>query len=168
MLMKLELILSMIGLLLSFSSVTFGVIYTLKQVRNTSILASNAALIQVEKFLGDVPSALRFHGIEVEDLQNAGITAQEFVYLLTSCTGGAVYYRTSFYRTNDGPFEKGSYRYIMCLQPSTRKAWPLIRKLTADHGLCDFCIAGHEEITSNSQALIEPTFNGSFLVGQRT
>lgn len=77
--MKLELILSMIALLLSFSSVTFGVIYTLKQVRNTSILASNAALIQVEKFLGDVPSALRFHGIEVEDLQNAGITAQEFV-----------------------------------------------------------------------------------------
>jgi hypothetical protein len=131
--MKLELVLSMIALLLTFSSITFGIIYTLRHVKNTSILASNAALIQVEKFLCDAPTALRFHGIEPEDLKNAGITEKEFVYLLTSCTGGAVYYRTSFLKVNDKPFEEGTYRYIMCLQPSTRRAWPLIRKMTADH-----------------------------------
>ena len=97
-------------------------------------MASNAAMINVEKFLADVPFALKFHGISDDELRDADITPEEFVYLLTISTAGAIYYRTLRKAdVTDDPFEVDSYRYIMCSQPVTRRAWPIIKKLTGDH-----------------------------------
>ncbi|MGA9769376.1 MAG: hypothetical protein WBV94_10065 [Blastocatellia bacterium] len=130
--MKPELIISIIALALSVLSIILTVVFTLRQIRTTSILESNAAIIDVEKALSKVPSALKFHGIKEDDLTQANITTEEFAYLLTSFTAGAIYYRTLL-NANDDPFEEGSYRYIMCSQSSTRKAWPIIRKMMSNH-----------------------------------
>jgi len=130
--MRAELVFATIALVLSLVSITTTLVFTLRQIRTTSILASNAAILEVEKLLGDVPSALKFHGIQEDDLRQADITPREFAYLLTSLTGGAIYHRT-VRKTNDDPFEEGSYRYIMCSQPSTQRAWPLIRRMMGEH-----------------------------------
>ena len=131
-LMTPQLIISLIALALSILSTIISVVFALRQIKTTSILASNAAIINTERELGKVPSALKFHGINEDDLKQADITPEELAYLLTSCTGGAIYYRT-LRKASDDPFEEGTYRYIMCSQPSTRRAWPLIRRLMGDH-----------------------------------
>lgn len=73
-------------------------------------LAHLSEIVEVESRLGDLPEALRFHGLAVEDLAAVGLTPQEFAYLLNSFTLGATWDQllNPNLRT---PFAVGNYRH---------------------------------------------------------
>ena len=77
-------------------------------------------MIQIENTLRNVSLALRFHGIEVADLEKTGVSVNEFVYLLNSFTSSSILY---FSDIDDRPFKKESYRYRMVSHPDVQKAW---------------------------------------------
>ncbi len=92
------------------------------------MLAHLPPIVELEARLGDLPSALRFHGVSPSDLEEAGITPQEFAYLVNSFTLGSVWHRiiAPGIKTTYGI---DHYRYRMCQAESVRKAWPLVKKL---------------------------------------
>jgi hypothetical protein len=63
-----------------------------------------------------------------EDLDKAGITPQEFAYLLNSFTLGGTWHRI-LHPDLKTPFGVDHYRYRMCKSGATRKAWPLVKML---------------------------------------
>ena len=92
------------------------------------------AIVPIERSLGDIQSAFRFHGITDQDFKEAGVTPQELAYLVASFTAGRIYddqaRSESFMKE---PYNESHYRYKMLAQHSTRRAWPLIaRMMTAD------------------------------------
>jgi len=91
--------------------------------RNDHLLS----MIQVENTLQNVSSALRFHGIEVADLEKTGVSVNEFVYLLNSFTSASIYFADT--DIDDRPFKKESYRYKMLLNPDVQKVWPYLSKM---------------------------------------
>jgi len=123
-----EIIVAGVAVLVSFFSLLTTIAFALRQGRSSAIASSFALMAQAEAMLKDVPSALKFHGVSDEDLRRAGITPEEFVYLIVNFTGAGVLYRMSE-PDSTAPFQKGSYRYVMLSQPATQRAWPLLRKL---------------------------------------
>lgn len=93
-----------------------------------TLLAHLSDIVQVESRLANLPDALRFHGLSINELEEIDVTAEEFAYLLNSFTIGGVWHRI-LDKGVTSPFAPGSYRHTMCLSPHTRKAWPLIRKM---------------------------------------
>jgi len=85
------------------------------------------SIVEVERSLAEVPSALRFHGITEQDLQDHGVTAAELAYLVASFTAGHIYHMTHNPDAS-GPFPEGGYRYQMCSSEHTRRVWPLLRR----------------------------------------
>lgn len=119
-----------IALLALFVSTITGV-WTLRLNRDqlqSARLANVTNIVNIERSLSEVPSALRFHGISQQALDDAGITAQEFAYLLASCSATSVYHNFSG-ENPDQPFAPGSYRHAMCASPDFRKAWPLLKRM---------------------------------------
>ena len=100
------------------------------QQASSAWLAQLSAIIEVEGRLGDLPEALRFHGIGRDELDQAGLTPQEFAYLLNSFTLGDIQDRV-LHPNLRIPFgvKTETYRYRMCKSKETRKAWPMIKKL---------------------------------------
>ncbi len=88
-------------------------------------------IIGVEAKIAEVPTALKFHNLDPDELGKIGLKSDEFAYLLTSFTAGGIYYKT-FYPDDDTPFAEGSYRYIMCTSEATRKAWPILKNFITD------------------------------------
>ena len=82
----------------------------------------------LERSLSELPSALRFHGISERDLEEAGVTAPEFAYLLANSTVGNFYHRLHDPLAK-GAFPAGHYRYVLCQTADFRRAWPLIRRM---------------------------------------
>lgn len=91
-----------------------------------ALLAHQSDIVETEARLGSLPKALRFHGLSLTDLQEVGLEPEEFAYLLNSFTLGGVWQRV-IGKGNTGPYQGGSYRYVMCKSRDTRKAWPLVR-----------------------------------------
>lgn len=91
-------------------------------------LSHLAEIVAVEGQLGQLPEALRFHGLNKEDLDQAGVTPHEFAYLLNSFTLGGTWHRI-LHPNCRTPFGVDHYRYRMCESEATRRAWPLIRKM---------------------------------------
>ena len=98
------------------------------QQASSAWLTQLSEIVEVEARLGELPEALRFHGMSKEELDQAGLTPQEFAYLLNSFTLGGIRDR-QLYPILRAPFGVDSYRYRMCKSKETRKAWPLVRKL---------------------------------------
>jgi hypothetical protein len=116
---------------ISFLSLVFSAValwQTRRSVRASTLIGHLSEIVQVESRLGELPSALRFHGLTKENLNKAGIDGPEFAYLLNSFTLASV--RQDILRPKiRSVFPRESYRYQMCLSKDTRKAWPLIKKL---------------------------------------
>jgi hypothetical protein len=119
-----------IALLALFVSAVTGV-WTLRLNRDqlqSARLANITNIVNIERSLSDVPSALRFHGISQQCLDDAGVTADEFAYLLASCSATSLYH--NFSRENpDQPFAADSYRHAMCASADFRKVWPLLKRM---------------------------------------
>lgn len=98
------------------------------QQDSSARLTQLSAIVEVEARLGDLPEALRFHGMSKEELDQAGITPHELAYLLNNFTLGGTSDRI-LGRNLRIPFGVDSYRYRMCKSKETRKAWPLVKKL---------------------------------------
>jgi hypothetical protein len=98
------------------------------QQASSAWLTHLAEIVEVESRLGSLPEALRFHGLAKEDLDQAGLTPQEFAYLLNSFTLGGTWDRI-LHPNLRTPFGVDSYRYRMCKSKQTRRAWPLVKKL---------------------------------------
>jgi hypothetical protein len=103
-------------------------VYARSSIRASTLAAHMSAIVQVESRLAELPDALRFHGLSVEDLKAAGIEPCEFAYLLNSFTLGSIRQRI-LSRWDRRAFPSGDYRYQMCLAKETRRAWPLVKKL---------------------------------------
>ena len=120
-------VLSLIAILVSFCGLFWTIFYNRKQLRLNLFGSAHASFISVEQQLSNCGSALRFHGISLEQLEEHGLTSQEFAYLLTNFTAGGIYYKSIDDKSPVTPFPKDEYYYSMLLSPYTQKAWPLLR-----------------------------------------
>lgn len=103
-----------------------------KDLEAVSTTLTNIAQLEVK--LKDIPTGLKLHGIDLENLKNLGVTPQELAYLASSFTIGGTYYRKTspIHDKNKEkivPFAKNTYRYNMCVSRHMSKAWPEYRKL---------------------------------------
>jgi hypothetical protein len=92
-----------------------------------------AVLVETWSALGRKPSLLRFHGVSEEELDNAGVDAEELAYLVASFEGASVYYR--YFENTSEPFPEGSLRQRMCASEATQKAWPVLKRFFAGDDL---------------------------------
>lgn len=118
---------SLVALLVSLGTAWWTVVFNRGQM-NSGVWTNLNPIVQVERSLGQVPSAFRFHGITETNLSEAGVTAEELAYLVASFTSGHIYHMT---HNPDAvtPFPENSYRYQMLSAPATQQAWPLIKRM---------------------------------------
>lgn len=101
-----------------------------RQLRAQMFAESELQFVTLEQLFAKVPSALKFHGINESELKEAGVTPDEFAYLMANFTAGGVNVR-ALWEEDIKPFEKGDYYRTMMESIHTRKAWPIIRQLMA-------------------------------------
>jgi hypothetical protein len=114
-----ELIVSLLAALISVISLVWSIRTSLNQREGAAIIANLTNIAEIEATLGQVPTALRFHGIDPDELESHGVTPQEFAYVVSNFAIGGVYYRSSPQPEN--LLKSGSYRYEMCKAEATRK-----------------------------------------------
>ena len=124
--------------MLAFGISIIALLYTCwhnDRLRRDTLRATNlSAMLDIENRILQNPELLKFHGIEIDDLRKAGITLEEFTYLLASFTAGGIYHK-GMSRGSDKPFDpvkSGAYRYWMCHSEKTRKAWPFLEKMMSE------------------------------------
>jgi hypothetical protein len=120
-------LISLAALIISIVSISWS-IHIGRRRMNAAELASLSHVVNIEQTLGQVPTALKFHGITLKEIKKADIEPKELSYLLSSFTAGAIYHGTKAQKKIK-TFEVGSYRYEMCKSEATRKAWPIIKRL---------------------------------------
>lgn len=123
-----EALLAALAVVLAVSSLLVSLQTRAQERKTTAIASSFSLMVGAEQMLADHPTALRFHGIEPDDLRAAGIEPEEFAYLVANFSAAGVLYRINE-PTNDDPFPEDSYRYVMLEAEITQKAWPFLRKL---------------------------------------
>ena len=82
----------------------------------------------MEANLGNIPSALRFHGVTESELEVAGITPKEFGYLMPIFTVGGID-RRALDDDDITPFQPGDYYRTLLESPDTRRVWPILERL---------------------------------------
>lgn len=127
-----EFALSITAVILSLASFAFTIFANRHQRTQAAIAASNSGLVSVEARIAEQATLLRFHGFEDPEgeLNDCGLSASEFAYLVNSFTLGSSYFRTSASPTTS--LTEGSYRQQMCAAIPTRRAWPLIKRMLSD------------------------------------
>jgi hypothetical protein len=99
-----------------------------RQESSSTYLAHLAEIVQVESRLGELPDALRFHGLRKEELERVGVTPQEFAYLVNSFTLGKAWHKVLTPEATT-PYGVDSYRFHMCESKEMRQVWPLVKRL---------------------------------------
>jgi len=122
-----ELIFSTIAVILSITSFVWNIRINRKREIDSALALNHSATINIESRLADIPSALKFHGINEDELIKYGVSSKEFAYLLNNFTMGSTYH--IILKTKDRIFKKGSYRYNMCISEATRNVWPLLKRM---------------------------------------
>ncbi len=109
---------------------TYLIVRANKEIVESLKEAQLPPVAEVEKMLGDVPSALAFHGISADDLKNCDLSAKDFAYLVASFTVGGAYHRIKDPNSKEA-FDptRDTYRYNMCRAPATQRAWPLLKRM---------------------------------------
>ena len=122
-----ELFIAALALLISTLIGVWTLRHTREQAR-AARLANVTNIVSIERSLADVPTALRFHGISQHDLDQVGITAAEFAYLVASCSATSLFHNSS--EEDPGkPFGPGNYRRRMCESADFQRAWPLLKRM---------------------------------------
>lgn len=130
---EVTLIFSFVSLIISVISVSLSYKFSRIDAQNKAFVSNENHIIEIESRIGIYPELLRFHGIDnpKEFLDQHGITANEFAYLVNSFTAGSLYYNMANNEKKDSILKPNSYRWIMCKSPSVKKAWPAIKILLA-------------------------------------
>lgn len=134
--MSAEMIVSLCAVVVSLISLGFGIWSWEKQKNVSAVNTFLAAIAQVERTLGLVSTAVRFHGIKPEELEEIGVTSEEFAYLVESFAVGWIRHY-SMTPTDSAPWVEGSYRFNMLSSEATRKAWPLIKRMMGPGKYCE-------------------------------
>lgn len=122
---------------LSFLVAVVSFVLSFKKYRRDgfiqAVFANENHMMEIESRISVHPSFLRFHGIDNPDayLKSVGIDSHEFAYLVNSFTAGSLFFNTAEEKTREKILRKGSYRWMMCKSPATKKAWPAIKILLA-------------------------------------
>lgn len=125
--MEIKEYLSILAIILSLTSLLWNIVNSYKSKHKSNLVSNLSAISAVEAKLGELPKALRFHGISENDLKKANVTAEEFSYLLSSLTVGGLYHRQ--HKKNEKTFANGTYRNLMCQSKDFRAAWPLLKTM---------------------------------------
>lgn len=129
--MKTEVIIAIVALLVSIGSFVHSWMSSRRKNRVEPMLAYLVQLAQIEAEIGVTPSALEFHGISIDELDQAGITPKEFAYLVASFTAGGAWFE-AFSDGKTSPYKVGNYRWQICSSQKTQKAWPLLKRMMDD------------------------------------
>jgi hypothetical protein len=119
-------------LALIFSIVSFYISFVQnRKIENKRIRLQNALFdIQrdsvFESRLAEWPSALRFHGIDVESAKKDGLEPGDIIYLILSI-GGLIAFSEAEDITVYDQLLKSDYRQRMFAQTETRTAWKYAR-----------------------------------------
>ena len=130
----LELIISFAALLLSVFTLLRTSIHERELRIDTARSANLAAILQVEQQIAQNPGLLQLHGIDPAELEEAGVTPEEFAYLLASFTAGGIYHKLNKEQEHV-PFDEhsnGAYRFHMCKSEKTRKAWRILKRIMSN------------------------------------
>ncbi len=103
----------------------------IKARNRQSASESLAGFANLEQMIKDVPSVLRFHGIQEEELKIANVTAEEMSYFLSNMTTGGIYYRTTAKVGLIKFFGEQGYYGEMFKHEATRNAWAVCRRCLA-------------------------------------
>ena len=124
-----------ISLIVSISLSIYTVMHNIRQRKLLALSNNLNAILSAEEMISNSTNLLRFHGIEKDELDAAGLTSEDLCYLLKSFTAGGLYYKITCPKDTSA-FSKSkypdSYRYRMCELASTRRAWPILEKLMSD------------------------------------
>src|SRR5688572_3971226 len=85
-----ELIVAWLALVVSLATGVWS-LRSIREQARIARLANVTGIVDVERSLADVPSALRFHGVTAADLDAAGVTAAELAYLVANCSVSGLY-----------------------------------------------------------------------------
>ena len=121
---------SSISLFVSILAIVYTVRSNKRNIEITNRTNNHLSIINVEKSLAEIPSALRFHGINIEEVKKH-ISIEEFVYLLNSFTSGRLFYLSEDL-TKKNNFNKGSYRWYIIKHPDFIKIWPYLKNMIYD------------------------------------
>lgn len=121
---------SLIAIIIAVASFIWTWQYNKRELHYTMLSQTESIFVGVEQMLATVPSAIKFHGIQVEELAEAGVTVEEFAYILSNFTAGGTYHRTEGSNTRE-PFKLDSYRGTLLRSPDTRRVWPVLKRCLA-------------------------------------
>ncbi len=85
--MSQEFIISLFALIFSIISILWTIISNTRQRKESAIATGFSLVTSAESLLGEIPSALKFHGIDQSELDEIGIVTKEFAYLLVGLSG---------------------------------------------------------------------------------
>lgn len=125
---------AILALIVSCISLLYSV-WLNSNMRHYSSLSNNlSSILEVEKMIGKNKNLLKYHDIDISEVDKSNIPVEELSYLLMSFTAGGLYYKIASPK-DTSPFKNEypeSYRYRMCQAEATQNAWPFIEKMMSD------------------------------------
>lgn len=137
--------LSLLALLVSCIAVYVVIKNNNKKIDYDEYVHTEIKFIELEMMLKDIPGALKFHRINIDDLEKIGICIEEFSYLLANFTTGCMGERAL--KKEDVLLTQ--YRLNMLKSDHTRKAWPFIKKMMSPSPCREIIDSTIEEIENN-------------------
>ncbi|MBP6602834.1 MAG: hypothetical protein KA250_13570 [Verrucomicrobiales bacterium] len=123
------LVLSIFAIVISLVAIAIQFLVHWRQHRQSALATNLASLAELQLMIASYPELLRFHSVTPEELQEHGLSATDFAYLLANLHTGSIYYSTVDVIPSESPFtESDPYRYYMMKSPEMRKAWPLLQR----------------------------------------
>ena len=91
------------------------------------------SFISLERSLRDTPAAFRFHQVDMNAVERAGVTPDEFSYLVAVFTSGGLHIKANDVlqkgRTVPAAFKQGSYFRRLLSTPEVLTVWPELEKM---------------------------------------
>lgn len=142
-------IISCLALIVSIGTAYSVFIYNKRKYILDAYFYKEKSFIDLEKEIYKNPSVLAFHGISEKDLQEYNITIEEFCYLLASFTLVCLEHRA--FNTSEEKIILTEYRTNMLKCESTRRAWPLIKRMMSSSP----CTSKIDKVIAEIEASLE-------------
>lgn len=142
-------IISCLALIVSIGTAYSVFIYNKKKYILDAYFYQEKAFIDLEREIYKVPSVLKFHGIHEEELREHNVTIEEFCYLLASFTLTCLEPRA--FQTPEQKVLITEYRRRMLECESTRRAWPLIKRMMSSSP----CTSKIDKVIAEIEAALE-------------
>lgn len=127
-----EYYISITALIFSLVSFVVTMIFNYKSRRLQFMMASIQGYATLEIAIKDNPKLLHVFGINSEDLDEIGISVEEFAFLLSNLTVGGIYYRNVGKKDLAKSFKNDGYYHNIFTISKNKRAWPLLKKCMGD------------------------------------